>query len=856
MMPAMRATLVAAALLAASVSGCGKSEEGTSNNSPAPVPRVTIGAAGGAVRSGEARIEFPAGALQGDETFGLRQDGDSWVVETERARFAKPVSVTLPVRLPFGNDAVHVDVLLTMGGVTERLRGAVVDRAAGTVTIALDRLFPVAHYDGPAAAPASPFPSLMANVDPGLREGIPMKDGVEWMWMKDKAAKAKTLMPGVEAAIRKARREFGALKLPFPAEVYVGFRPLEKATTAAQASSGNQIEVNTESAYLENPSSLESSIVHECVHLVQHQMCLANLRALKIEPRLEELNPEVNRWVDEGTAEFLSARLCSDHEARLVSRLHADFGRKSARRWNEDDAHEYQMGVFFCWLDTLYDGVELFRELYTVHRSAAFVTNSVQSDREGRRGSWDLLNVLDFVLKKTPDRKGRTRNLKEVYVDFLLRLLWRKDFEPVSSNRGIVEPLFGPPGEIALPPEAERLNWALPAADGAVRQAATVSGDSWQIVKVIQIASRAAEAKQTGDLIVSVHPQGQTPKDSVVLIVFPRRKALQEPEIGAPGKPVVIPAWEECTAATVWVVDVSPYGNGNLEITAEFGAAGQKSEIPALELKLTSVVDANRPCEAEASFSVLPTREMTADERARSMAAAGLDSEKRSWIRFEVTVGGRRSFLYGRFTESPASIGGHGSGVVWAPLKAGKYDVTARTSVRGKELACKGSVTIKQNTWIEKPAELLAKKKEVVARLEKELEEAKRDKNAYRVEDLNYELVYLKMEICDVQLNLGDLEGARAAASEGLAFADEDRKLVCNRYIAKCCLYAGDAEGAWTLYKAQGPGLALGPGGMAEYYVRFNDDRATAWSLLEQEEKQSGRKQEPGYPRANEDVLK
>jgi hypothetical protein len=602
---------------------------------------------------------------------------------------------------------------------------------------------------------------------------------------------------------------------------------------------------------------LEASIVHEYTHLVQQLMKIAHLRAASVPVNITNVMPDVGRWVDEGTAEFMATKICAGYDDILIVRLRPDFPRQPIRRWKDPDCHEYAMGIFFCWLDTLYDGVELFKAIYTVHMSGKLLVDDGANDREASRGSWDPLNALDHVLKTTADRKGRKRSMKQVFADFLLRLVWKKDFEPVASNRDNVEPVFGPPGQIVLPPPAERLDWELPASDGALKMSGTVKGESWQIVKVIQVTSKAKDLKKPGDLKISIKPEDGAPKDSSLLIVFPTRKVLQEPEIGAPGKPVVIPEWENCVSATVWVVDLSMYGGFDLEVTAELGAAGKKEEGPGLELKLISAESSSRYCDADVSFAVQQTRAMTPEEAKRFLAAAGPKDDRKRWMRLELSIAGTKSWLYGRLNESEEYIGGGFDGIGWCPLKPGTYPMTARTQLYGKALSYTGTFEVKRrDSWTENGKKIVAEKQKVVDRLLAERAQSLADKNDYWVGELNYALVYLYMEICNAQLDAGDLEAGKAAATEGLIYADEDRKLVCNRYLLKCCLFAADADGAWALNKGQDLSMVPGPGGMAGYFVRFKDDRATAWKLLAEAEKQTGKKTDPPYPGPDEEILK
>src|SRR5687767_15804262 len=67
-----------------------------------PPPPTVIGASGGRLEAGGARLEIPAGALSGNVDFRVREAGGGLEIATDRALFAKPIAITLPVKVPAG----------------------------------------------------------------------------------------------------------------------------------------------------------------------------------------------------------------------------------------------------------------------------------------------------------------------------------------------------------------------------------------------------------------------------------------------------------------------------------------------------------------------------------------------------------------------------------------------------------------------------------------------------------------------------------------------------------------------------------------------------------------------------------
>jgi hypothetical protein len=112
------------------------------------------------------------------------------------------------------------------------------------------------------------------------------------------------------------------------------------------------------------------------------------------------------------------------------------------------------------------------------------------------------------------------------------------------------------------------------------------------------------------------------------------------------------------------------------------------------------------------------------------------------------------------------------------------------------------------------------------------------------------------MDVSKAQCMLGDLAAAKAAATLGLDYADPDRKLVCNRYLLTCSLYAGDPATALQLREGQDPAMVPGALQMAEYFVLFKDDRATAEKLVAEAEKNSPAKLPARFPRQGVEVMR
>ncbi len=869
---AMHPTTAGLVLCTFLLAACGKKTP-ASSSSPSPSPTApaptTIGPSGGHVESGGARLEIPAGAVATETAFELREvPAPPWVhkcgpaieIATERANFEKPVTIVLPVRFPLGGPTGEVSAMLIFGGVSERLRGGELDAAAGTFTIKLDRLFPIANGDAPPGDPPfAAFPTIVPDVDPSQRVVLPKEDGVEYVYLKSVEEEALKLLPDVKEAIAKGKAAYAAMHFKLPDELHVGLRPLAP-TAGAHSFGGNSIEVNTAHHSNRRRATLESSIMHEMAHLVQQTAKMDNLRALHVELNMNTVHPEIGRWVDEGTAEFFSTKICPNYTADFILRLRRDFPLHPIRRWNDPDCHEYAMGIFFCWLDTLYDGTELIREVYRIHMTAQIVEGTLASDRASQRGSFDPLIVLDSVLQKTADRKGRKRNMRTVFADFLLALLWKKDFEPVASNIVNVEQVFGPPGQIVLPDPAHRLDWNMP--DGpaearVARKAETVSGESWQIVKVIQITSKTMPAKkETGELRISLKTPRNMPQNSAALIVFPTRKVLQEPEIGSASAPVRIADWEECRSATVWVVDVSRYGNWDLEVTAEFVPVSKTTDTREFVLTMGEFSSGNYRFTRFSHFNVKLAREMTTEEMVKALEGPDKDKHESHWMRLAVDIGGAKSTLYGKLELYPTNRFGSFGGDVHAPFKHGKYPVTATLQLYGKTLKVMGECEVPRRPEdVERATKELAERTRSVedykARLEKTKHGSPEDPGW-----LKEQIVKDLRVMFDQHLTLRDLEAAREAAKEAASYGLAQYAQGCTMMLADLALIDGDPAKYAELTKDISPIRKEGPSSIADCFVRDLDDRANGWKWFQEYAKQPGVKTLAPFPRPDEEVLK
>ncbi|MCE9583788.1 MAG: hypothetical protein K8T20_15000 [Planctomycetes bacterium] len=868
----MRRIATGLVLCAVLLAACGKKTPDPSPPSsppPAGPSPTTIGPSGGHVESGGARLEIPAGAMETEATFGLREtSAPPWVhkcgpameIATDRANFAKPVTVVFPVHFPSGAATGEVSAILMFGGVSERLRGGELDAAAGTFTIKIDRLFPIANGD---SAPGDPnfaaFPTIVPNVDPSQRVVLPKEDGVEYVYLKSVEEEALKLLPDVKEAIAKGRAAYAAMHFKLPAELHVGLRPLAP-TAGAHSFGGDSIEVNTAHPSNNRRSSLESSIMHEMAHLVQQTAKMDNLRALHVELNMNTVHPEVGRWVDEGTAEFFSTKICPNYTADFILRLRRDFPLQPIRRWNDPDCHEYAMGIFFCWLDTLYDGTELIREVYRIHMTAQIVESTLAEDRAAQRGSFDPLIVLDSVLQRTPDRKGRQRNLRAVFADFLLALLWKKDFEPVASNMVNVEQVFGPAGQIKLPEPANRLDWDLPDGPAEARVAKkteTVSGESWQIVKVIQITSKTMPAKkETGELRISLKTPRNMPQNSAVLIVFPTRKVLQEPEIGNASTPVRIADWDECRSATVWVVDVSRYGNWDLGVTAEFVPVSKTTDTKEFVLTMDDFSSGNWRFTRFSHFNVKLKREMTTEEMVKALEGPDKDKHESRWMRLAVDIGGVKSTLYGKLELYPTNRFGSFGGDVHTPFKAGKYQVSATCQLYGKTLQVLGECEVPRDPrHVEEATKELAERTKSLEGYKARLEKTKKGSP----EDpgwLKEQIVKDLRTIFDQQLTLRDLDAAREAAKEAASYGLAQYEQGCTMMLAELALIDGDPATYADLTKNISPIRKEGPSYIAEHFVRDLDDRANGWKWFQEYAKQPGVNALVPFPRPDEEVLK
>lgn len=207
-------------------------------------------------------------------------------------------------------------------------------------------------------------------------------------------------------------------------------------------------------------------------------------------------------------------------------------------------------------------------------------------DDRGEKASPSLEALLNQVLLAMHDRKWRKRPLANVYVDSLIDLLWKKDFEPLASHPN--PSLWGAPGGLKLQSSPVE-SWNVPAEAGSSKTS-NKSGGPYSIIGAFDLRS-PNQAKKLGKLKLKMAAGDGKAAISSFLVVFPyaslargvlpsspsfveradgRRFVAQEPVMGNCENPVVVPAWDSVAGAVVWLVSAWDEGVNTLSLTAEY----------------------------------------------------------------------------------------------------------------------------------------------------------------------------------------------------------------------------------------------------------------------------------------------
>ena len=408
-----------------------------------------------------------------------------------------PLEVTLPFDKASLAAGASVYPVLGRGAATVRLPGGRVNLEKGELSFRIEQNARV-HLDGGADFRSSFF---AAAVDaPGLKEVLPGKPDCS-IWAEPRTfAKAQAAAPSFYRTLSDVRAKYAALGYRLPAHLDVYLVPLKGVRGVAGPQS---LEFNLD-VWADDDSS-RATIAHELFHIVQ----ATHGRGA----HLNQITQVEGNWADEATAMFMGYRLFPKADTlwlwaqaldpEFLYRELMSFVPNSSGENPGYPAHQYLSFIFFRFLETLYDIDAVLQALYP--------TASPQT----RPGS--VHEVLENFVAGTPDRKGRTRPMSEVYVDFALSYAWHKDVSPLERASRLRKK-----HSLQLPPAGGpyHVGWNLPYDDGGQRRMSkSFRGNvgNYAISRAYSISSMTLEKKkEKGDLTIRVEGPAK-----IRLVVFP-----------------------------------------------------------------------------------------------------------------------------------------------------------------------------------------------------------------------------------------------------------------------------------------------------------------------------------------------
>lgn len=651
---------------------------------------VAMGPAGGVIDRGVARLEVPAGALVREQkvefvasgpvaAFTYTPAGAGYTLRSGQATFARPLRVTLPIdrtQLPAGTTADDIHVVIAHRGLGERLEGARVDLVAGTVTVELAHGSPLVFAQG-SPGPATP-PVLQAALGPAPGVLLTTRDVV---YRAEAGVRdARALVDDVQPLLRLVRGLYAEMEFD-PKPLLITFGKMHSAI-GAYVSGGYSITINADS-WRSRPDRA-GTLVHEYFHLLQNRWVLRHLTRLGTLVPPDYAARGQGEWLWEATATWMEMHLipgemtASRNRPRLTRGFsyrplnHFEASSTDPNAVNPDNPHQYAAFAFFSDLDRMYVGRRVVLDVWQDYLSGSWTNfpegptgENLELDAYRGFASFNPLEVLDRVLRKTPDNWGERHGLREVFEAFLLDYNWYKNFEPIANEAHSKE--LGPTLELVLPGRV--VPWTLPfVANGKLelRRQHRASGGPFGIVAAYHITNQLDRTiGQSGDLIVRLEPPRNAPPEHSRLMVFPYRRGTEPPIAGSAIEPVKIENWQDYIGAVVWSVDMSFKGPVSYGVSAEVKPpAPRDPALPSFELVVTKAPKSNEARDIstylyiELRFAELPgdAAELKTDagakrvgerrarwkEAVRKELAAG-----RRWVHVTVTIGGRVTHLYG-----------------------------------------------------------------------------------------------------------------------------------------------------------------------------------------------------------------
>lgn len=683
---------------------------------------VRIGPSGGTVERGQAKVEFPAEALVREQAVELNEAGDvtassytpagpAFILTTEQAMFARPVTVTLPIdasRLPPGTLPEQVTAMLAQDGLGERLEGTKVDLAAGTLTVMLERAVPLVHTQG-AAAPASP-PVLQAAVGPVL--GVVLNTNQAIYKAPPGLADAALLAAETQGALKLVLERYKDINAPQPGKLVIEFLDVHERwlafTTAANL---HYIGIQVAGWKSATGSERVETLAHEYFHIIQHLLVERNLKKTGTMVRPEIVNHASERWLYEATATWMETHLVPSGGKNNLNRLTRNFSYLPLNQFDDitdktvpvvNNPHQYSAFIFFSYLDSLYVGRKIVIEAWSDYLSGAWTRVDLATDAGQGRGSFSHFDVLDRILQATPDNQGRRRSLREVYADFLLHYNWFKDFGPIAGGAHKKE--LGEAKDLVLP--GRIVAWSLPFEENnklQLHKTLTVDGGPYGIAKAFHIKNQLdAKAGHKGDLEVRLGLAARADPKESLLIVFPFKRGVEDPLIGNAQSPVLVQDWQDYIGAVVWVVDVSANGGWDLTMTAEVKKAKPRTaDAPSFNMSVKRWEGESHAVQfyayIDVDFAKLPGDEalMKTEAGAKRVgerlkkwreAVKKEIAGGRKWVHLTVTIGDRTSHLYHDLAALVTHDKLEWSQEINLPRTPGDYQALLKTSIMGQEV--------------------------------------------------------------------------------------------------------------------------------------------------------------------------
>lgn len=468
----------------------------------------------------------------------------AYTLVTKQTDFSRPVSVTLAFdrnRLSTAADAGAIYAVCGRGGILEKLP-CTVDKTNAVVKF--QTTYNRARVHGEGEAQPDPAYFAVAQDKSQLETVLDQPDFRIWTvpGQKDKAVAAN----GIYKDLKKIKSDYAAqgFSLPEPLDVYL--MPLNGVRGHAGPTSLHfDIRIGLQkgrdnSYFWSSDEGCCGTLAHELFHVVQEN----GGRAYEVGAFTGEDN-----WAAESTAQLMAWKLYPNSPVLRgwIASLGPEYAFDDLFTYMPEPeegwkaaapAHQYQSLVFWAFLNKHYDATAIVAKMYRGSDQRASTMHA----------------FLEQTIASTPDRAGRRRAFADVYMDFLVSFLWKKDFEPLASCLDTGK--LGKSGTIRMPKAGagRHQGWNIPYEDGGKRTYSKTFRNqvgNFNVVRAYNVSSmtRTTPVAETGALKVNL--QGIP---SMRLLVFPYSSSQLAPVMGRPGQTLEIPNWEKLGGALVLAV--------------------------------------------------------------------------------------------------------------------------------------------------------------------------------------------------------------------------------------------------------------------------------------------------------------